>query len=228
MKKLTLFLSLVFLAFNAYAGNLNLFKDYPYDMHKTDFQKKFRNFGECQFSMGENKLCAGRGAENLYGIPFNIMVYFDKNRTKTVKLKTADPINKVTYLELFRGMGKSGFELYEIKDKNGSLNLYKEIFAGRIKDFGASADAKLDALEDESTGTNEATLYYMEHNKSQNILRSTKSITSYPDFLSKLPKDMRFVEINVDNYKGVYSLELLFSIPNMPVTEIDDRPVEKF
>ena len=60
---------------------IKIFKNYPFDMHKTEFQKKFRQFGECQFNMGEDKLCADRGAEDLYGIPLNILVFFEKNST---------------------------------------------------------------------------------------------------------------------------------------------------
>ncbi|CAM2893964.1 hypothetical protein KZ453_10790 [Glaesserella parasuis] len=226
MKKLLFLLGL--LTFNANATEVKIFKEYSYDMHKLDFQKKFWNFGECQFSMGENKLCAERGFENLYGIPFNITVYFDNDRTKTILLKTPDPIDKKTYLELFRGMIKSGFELYEIKDQDSALNLYEEIFNGRLKDFGPSADAKLDKLEAEEKENNSAILYYMEHNKAQQTLKSSKGLSSFSSFLSKLPKDTRFVEMKVNNYKGIYSLELHFTIPNMPITTIDDRPAEKF
>lgn len=209
-------------------NNILLFKDYPFDMHKIDFLKTFRQFGECQFSMGEDKLCAGRGAEELYGIPFNITIYFEKNRTHKVTLKTVETINKHTYLELFRGMIKSGFELYELKDDNGSVNAYDEIFSNGGKNFQALADKKLDDLEVEENKTNKATLYYTDHKTMQKLLKSRQKFSSAQDIFSKVPADTRFVEMSVDNYKGLYTLELIFTIPNASVTTIDDRPTEKF
>ncbi|QLB14039.1 hypothetical protein A6B39_00535 [Mannheimia granulomatis] len=232
MKRLILLLLMGFsLSINANVfgqNNAFLFKDYPFDMHKIDFQKAFKQFGECQFSMGSDVLCARRGEEQLYGIPFNIMVYFEKNRTHKITLKTVEPINKHTYLELFRGMIKSGFELYELKDENGKVNVYDEIFSNGGKDFQALADKKLDDLEVEENKTNKATLYYTDHKTMQKLLKSRQKFSSAQDIFSKVPVDTRFVEMSVDNYKGLYTLELIFTIPNASVTTIDDRPTEKF
>lgn len=209
-------------------SEVTLFKSYPFDMHKTDFQRNFRQFGECQFSMGEDRLCAAKGAEELYGIPFNIIVVFEKNRTHHITLKTVESINKHTYLELFRGMIKSGFELYEIRDEAGSVNVYNEIFSNGGQEFQSLANKKLDALELESDKTNTATLYYTEHSKMQKLLKSRQKFSSTQEIFSKAPADTRFVEMTVNNYKGYYTLEIKFTIPNAQVSVIDDRPAEKF
>ena len=232
MKKLLA--AFLLLSFSVQAGMfesepIKIFKNYPFDMHKTEFQKKFRQFGECQFNMGEDKLCADRGAEDLYGIPLNILVFFEKNRSYKIVLKTTETVNRDTYLELFRGMIKSGFELYEIKDSEGSFNIYDEIFSnGGRKSSDDEASKKLDALELVSDKTNKATLYYTEHSKMQKLLKSRQKFTSTKDIFSKVPSDIRFVEMNVENYKGMYSLELIFTVPHTKISTIDDRPAERF
>lgn len=233
MKKLSLLLALCLplaSGANMLGGNdVFLFKNYPLNMHRTDFVKTFRYFGKCQFSMEEEKLCAEKGAESLYGIPFYIVVHFEKNRTHKIVLKTADPIKKPSYLELFRGMIKSGFELYEIKDEAGKVNIYEEIFTkGSANEFEGLANSKLDLLESETDKTNEATLFYAEHSKMQKTLKSGRKFSVIEDVFSQAPADTRFVEMKVSNYKGIYDIELIFTVPNTPIITIDDRPAEKF
>lgn len=108
------------------------------------------------------------------------------------------------------------------------MNVYNEIFSNGGKDFQALADKKLDALEAEENKSNIATLYYTEHKTMQKLLKSRQKFLSAEDIFSKVPKGTRFVEMDVNNYKGIYSLQLTFTVPNSAVTTIDDRPAEKF
>ena len=62
----------------------------------------------------------------------------------------------------------------------------------------------------------------------QKLLKSRQKFTSTKDIFSKVPSDIRFVEMNVENYKGMYSLELIFTVPHTKISTIDDRPAERF
>ena len=63
---------------------VKIFKDYPYDTHKTDFLKQFPRFGACEVS--SNVICAPSGIEKLYGIYFDINVMLNSNKTESVRL----------------------------------------------------------------------------------------------------------------------------------------------
>ncbi|MBE2895475.1 hypothetical protein HPC38_01085 [Pasteurellaceae bacterium HPA106] len=209
--------------------NHKIFKEYPFDMYKSDFMRKFPMFGRCQFD-SDVKICAPEAYEKLYDIPFNIVIMLDKDRTNSVKLRPSEySISRSEFWGLFRGLVKSGFVLYQIKDGKDLANIFQDMFdsAEKGKKINRVSD-KLDILE--SKQSTEQTLFYLEKSKLDSILLKGKSrFSSKEEIMEKLPADTRFIEMNVRSSEGqMYWIELNISIPKLKVSTIDDRPAEKF
>lgn len=206
---------------------IKIFKDYPFDMRKDVFLTKFPSFGECEFNRAE-RICAPAGYETLYGTRFNIVIKLDKKRTSSILLKPTEySMDRVDFWELFRGLLKSGFVLYQVKDENGTGNMFDDLFeSAKKREQIDSLSPKLDVLE--SNKSTQQTLYYIEKSKLDLVLKGNK-FTSRDSIMDKLPKETRFIEMSVHSIKGEsYFIELTMSIPNLQVSSKDDRPVEKF
>ncbi|MGY4700400.1 hypothetical protein ACVND7_12315 [Avibacterium paragallinarum] len=209
--------------------SIKIFKDYPFDMYRQDFLTKFPQFGRCQFN-SSTQICAPQGYEKLYGIPFNIVILLDKNRTNAIQLKPEEySIGRADFWGLFRGLIKSGFFLYQVKDENGSGNAFNDIAEGMITGQKINTiSPKLDILE--SHQSTKQTLYYVEESKLNSILLGKNNKFSSPeDIMNRLPKDTRFIEMEVDSLEGEsYYITLIISLPKLQVSKVDDRPTEKF
>ena len=207
---------------------IKIFKDYPFDIHKNDFLERFKYFGKCM-AYSESRICAPEGYESLYGAKFNIVITLDKNKTNGVILHLTDAsIARADFWELFRGLIKSGFSLYQVEDKDGTANRFDDILASaKTGQKINNVDPKLDILESKERTSQK--LFYVETDKLNSILKLGQRFSSSEDIISRLPKDTRFIEMDVMSfYDQGYSVEIKISLPKLEVTKEDDRPVEKF
>lgn len=228
MKKIVFTLFTLLMIFNANAfiktNDIKIFKDYPFNMHKSDFLKKFRHFGECNVS--NDVICAPNGYEKLYGIPFNINVQLKNNRTAFIKLHSTKWVDGATYLELFKGLIKSGFAIYEVEDQTGKVNLYDEIFKQNGKLEHDPFDEKLTALENANTGS--AILKYVEKNKLDQALTKGQKFTSTQSIFDNLPIDTRFINVEISKVgKDGFIFFITIDLPKMEKSQKEDRPTEK-
>lgn len=207
---------------------IKMFKDYPFDIHKNDFLERFKYFGKCM-AYSESRICAPEGYESLYGAKFNIVITLDKNKTNGVILRLTDAsIARADFWELFRGLIKSGFSLYQVEDKDGIANRFDDILAStKTGQKINNVDSKLDILESKERTSQK--LFYVETDKLNSILKSGQRFSSSEDIISRLPKDTRFIEMDVMSFHDQsYSVEIKISLPKLEVTKADDRPIEKF
>lgn len=177
----------------------------------------------------ESRICAPEGYESLYGAKFNIVITLDKNKTNGVILRLTDAsIARADFWELFRGLIKSGFSLYQVEDKDGIANRFDDILAStKTGQKINNVDSKLDILESKERTSQK--LFYVETDKLNSILKSGQRFSSSEDIISRLPKDTRFIEMDVMSFHGQsYSVEIKISLPKLEVTKADDRPIEKF
>ncbi|OOF46923.1 hypothetical protein BKK52_10455 [Rodentibacter trehalosifermentans] len=208
-------------------NDIKIFKDYPFDMHKSEFTKQFRYFGKCQFDTGV-KICAPEGYESLYGIKFNIVITLEKNKTNGIILNTTDGfISRADFWELFRGVLKSGFVLYQVEDKEGKANIFDDMFESAKVGYKVNnTDPKLDILESKKSTSQK--LFYLEKDKLDSILRAGRKFSSSQEIVEQLPKDTRFIEMDVNSINGEsYLVVLKISLPKLSVST-NERPTEKF
>ncbi len=236
MKK---FLFLAFMSFSIVANagifsddtkELKLFKEYPFDIHKAEFLKNFRMFGECENS--DNRICAPNGIERLFGVKFNINIVLENNRTKKVQLMTTSWINKASYMDIGIGFLKSGFVIYDMKDKTDEFNpMVYEFNKAVAKSKGEPLPQNsmyniLDRIEKERNGY-KATIRYMDADKYNSAFSG--KFSSIEQIKNSIPKSSRFVTLEINKISlNDFVLIITFEYPYLNIRKNANVKAEKF